>query len=129
MSSKRLCIIDDDPTYVFALNYLLKINNLCHQPMVFHNGEEALAYFSEHRHSEDALPHIVFLDMSMPLMDGWDFMDQYCQLKPQLKQEVALYIMSSSINKQDMARSRKYEEVAGYLIKPMEIEELIKILL
>jgi len=126
--SKRLCIIDDDPTYVFALNYLLKINNLCHDTLVFNNGEQALAYFSEHRGSEEKLPHIVFLDMSMPMMDGWDFMDAYCQLKPQLKLDVALYMMSSSISKHDMFRAKEYEQITGYLIKPMEMEELVKIL-
>lgn len=128
MSTKRVCIIDDDPTYVFALNYLLKVNNLSLETMVFNTGEEALHYFSEHRDVEEKLPHIVFLDMNMPLMDGWDFMDSYCRLKPQLKVDVALYMMSSSINKQDVARSREFEQIADYLVKPMEVEELLKIL-
>ena len=72
-----ICIIDDDPIYTFAVQKLLKMNNFSSHQIVFKNGKEALEGLTTLQNKNDQLPDVILLDINMPIMDGWEFLDAY----------------------------------------------------
>ncbi len=67
---------------------------------------------------------ILLLDISMPVMDAWEFLDQFEKLDAHTKNRVKIHILSSSVNKQDMARAQSNKNVEYYLIKPLTKESI-----
>lgn len=120
-------IIDDDQIYVFGLKKLIAINNLCKNILVFENGERALNYIAPIMSSSEQLPDVILLDLNMPVMDGWEFLDEFIKIKPKLNKKVQIYMVSSSINPADMEKAKQYEDLTSYLVKPISIEELAKV--
>ena len=64
-------------------------------------------------------PEIVFLDINMPMMDGFQFIEEFEKLGEKFSKEIKIIILTSSINQDDEAKSKKYSHVSGYLIKPL----------
>lgn len=120
------CIIDDDYIYTFSLKKLMDINNFCKNLMVFKNGEDALKYMKP-MISSDAFPDVILLDIDMPVMDGWEFLDEFVKIKPALNKRVTIYMISSSIHEADIQRANQYEDVTDYIVKPITLERLKKI--
>ncbi len=120
------CIIDDDSMYVNLVKRIIEAKNLCQNLMVFQNGKDALNYFEAilNNTNTDCIPEIIFLDLNMPVMDGWEFLDNFTKIKNKLGKIITLYIVSSSINPVDIERARKLNSVKDYLIKPVKIEDL-----
>lgn len=125
---KTLFLIDDDEIYLFSTRRLLQTNNLCENVMQFHNGLEAIEFLTQIKDDTAALPDIIFLDINMPIMDGWEFMDLFALLKPSLSKEVAVYMVSSSIDDFDINRAKSIEEICDFISKPMGSKELVNIL-
>lgn len=120
-------IVDDDQIYVFGLKKLIAINNLCKNILVFENGEKAMNYITPIMKNSEQLPDVILLDLNMPVMDGWEFLDEFVKIKPHLSKKIQIYMVSSSINPADIARAKQYEELSDYLIKPISIEELHRV--
>ena len=112
-------IIDDDPVFIFGLKFLLNIENFAQQIKTFPNGEEAIAELQKTK----KLPEIIFLDLNMPVMDGWEFLDWFV-LQEKLA-PIAIYVTSSSIDPRDLDRVKKYgAKIRGYLYKPLHKEQI-----
>ena len=82
------------------------------------NGDEVLSRLQKARTS------LVVLDISMPVMDAWEFLEQFEKLDAHIKNRVKIHILSSSVNKQDMARAQSNKNVEYYLIKPLTKESI-----
>lgn len=122
------CIIDDDSIYVFGLRKIIEMNNLCKNILVFKNGEEALKYLAPLVTTSEEFPDVILLDINMPVLDGWGFLDEFTKLKPKINKKVTLYMVSSSVNQEDIDKANKYEQVSDYIIKPINIDELKRIM-
>lgn len=120
-------IVDDDQIYVFGLKKLIAINNLCKNILVFENGEKAINYITPIIKSKDQLPDVILLDLNMPVMDGWEFLEEFIKIKPHLSKKIQIYMVSSSINPADIEKAKRYEELSDYLIKPISVEELQRV--
>ncbi len=125
------CIIDDDSMYVNLVKKIIEAKNLCQNLMVFQNGKDALNYFEAILTNLDkaAIPEIIFLDLNMPVMDGWEFLENFTKIKNNFGKIITLYIVSSSINPVDVERAKNINSVKDYLIKPVTIEDLESIFL
>lgn len=119
------CIIDDDPIYVFAAKRLLHISGFCENFTVFNNGEDAINGLIPILRSGKNMPDVILLDLNMPIMDGWQFLDEFIKVKPSKK--VTLFIVSSSIDTADLKKAKEYELVSDYIIKPLSKKSLIDI--
>ncbi|MCF8713849.1 response regulator [Joostella atrarenae] len=120
------CIIDDDKLYVKMLSRLLDIKKLCKEFLVFENGQEAFSYFKDifEQPTKDKVPQVILLDLNMPVMDGWQFLDEFVKIKCDLEHPITLYVVSSSINQEDIERAKEFEEVSDYWVKPISLGEL-----
>jgi len=120
------CIIDDDPIFIFAAKRILKVSNFCDNFTIFNDGMEAINQLRPIMESGDNVPDIILLDINMPIMDGWQFLDEFIKIKP--AKQTTLYIVSSSIDPVDLEKAKDYELVTDYIIKPLSKTRLIKML-
>ncbi len=123
------CIIDDDKIYVNLVRKIIEIKKLSENLLIFKNGLEALEYFKIilTNMSEEKLPDIIFLDLNMPVMDGWEFLGEFIKIKNQFDKKITLYVVSSSIDPRDLERAKSFNLVTDYLIKPIELKKFEKI--
>lgn len=123
------CIIDDDKIYVNLVKKIIEIKHLSRNLIIFKNGKEALDYFKPilENLSENNLPDIIFLDLNMPVMDGWEFLGEFIKIKNSFNKKITLYVVSSSINPRDLERAKSFNLVTDYLIKPIELKKFEKI--
>jgi CheY-like chemotaxis protein len=114
-------VVDDDPLYIFSMKKVLKLTEFCNEAKFFKNGQEALDELIPQLEA-GVLPDVIFLDISMPLMNGWQFLDHLIKY-PQSK-EMKIYIISSSIDPYDTGKSSSYDIVTDYIYKPITIEKM-----
>ncbi|MDT0690687.1 response regulator [Salegentibacter sp. F188] len=120
------CIIDDDPIFVFGAKKIMQFADFCNSFMVYHNGEEAIKGLKSIILAKEKLPDIILLDLNMPIMDGWQFLDEFTQIPTE--NEITIYIVTSSIDPEDVNRAKTYNRITNYLVKPISIEDLRKAL-
>jgi CheY-like chemotaxis protein len=120
-------IIDDDKIYQFMLTRLIKNNMLSERIVTFMDGEKAIQYLSENKADTKNIPDIIFLDINMPIMDGWQFLEEYANIKAELKKKIVIIMLSSSVNPIDIERANKITEIADYIVKPIKSEELKRV--
>ena len=120
------CIIDDDNIYINLIKRIIDTNKLCENLLIFNNGKESIDYFESmlENLAEDKIPEIIFLDLNMPIMDGWEFIDRFTKIKNKFRKVITLYIVSSSINPDDLNRAKLLSDVEDFLVKPVNIQEL-----
>ena len=124
---KILGIVDDDKIYTFLVERTIEQTNLVDLIKVFGNGLDAIDFLKKNADNPDSLPEIILLDLSMPVMDGWEFIEEYMLLSPKLGRMITIYIVSSSISPHDIAKAKSISSVTDFIIKPISKENLIEI--
>lgn len=125
---KNMTLIDDDDIFVFLTKKAIENTSLVELIRVFGNGLDAINFLIEHCEDLEALPEIILLDLSMPIMDGWQFLDQFTKLAPKIDKKITIYICSSSISPSDVELAKKNNLVSDYIIKPITKDKLIDLL-
>ena len=116
------CIIDDDHIYVFGTKKIMEATNFCNDFIIYKNGKEAVDNLVPMILSGDKLPDVILLDLNMPIMDGWQVLDEL--VKTPTNQKIRIYIVSSSVDSADLERSKSYSLVSSYIIKPFSIDKI-----
>lgn len=125
----NVCLIDDDKIYQFTAKMILEATGLTHRIQTFFNGKEAINYLKDPaNHSPEKLPDVIFLDINMPVMNGWDFLEEFQVLHKTLPKTIAVYVVSSSVDESDIQKSRGYYSVTDYVIKPINREKYRQLL-
>ncbi|GAA3513260.1 response regulator [Aquimarina addita] len=120
------CVIDDDPIFVFGVKKVMQVIDFCNSILVFRNGQEALDNLTAIISSNDSIPEVIILDLNMPILDGWQFLDEFVKIPCEKK--ITIYIASSSVDPKDTLRAKSYEIVSNYIVKPISIDVLKDIL-
>jgi YesN/AraC family two-component response regulator len=112
-------IVDDDEIFTYGFKKLAVIKGLFHQILNFNNGREAIDYLIDPKNSHH-LPDVLFVDINMPVMNGWEFNDAFEEIKSQLGKNITIYNISSSIYLKDINRAKNNRLIADYLLKPID---------
>ena len=121
----RACIIDDDHIYVYGAKRAMLKTNFCNEVVVYSNGLEALTQLELMQETPEKLPEIIFLDINMPILDGWQFLDEFLYLKSSKKS--IIYIVTSSENPIDMEKANQYNMEKNYIVKPISVKKLLSL--
>ena len=117
-------IIDDDTIYHFILTSIINKYKLAESILSFLDGEKAIQYLTDNKTKNKKIPDVFFLDVNMPIMDGWMFIEQYARIKPDITKKILVFMLSSSMNPIDIERAGKISEISNYIIKPLNLEEV-----
>ena len=121
---KSVLLIDDDEATNFLHQLIIKKSGLTENINIARDGKEALRYLTSVIEGKHALPELIFLDINMPIMDGWEFLDEYQKLPLSGSNKPVLLILTASENPADEKRARDYLAVSGFLNKPLTVEVL-----
>ena len=125
MKFNDVFVVDDDKIFHFIIKKLLVNNNINVNPSFFENGKEAIEGLKKKLNSGEKQPDLILLDLNMPVLDGWQFLEEFKILKKLLTKEITIYIISSSDNQYDLDKAKDYkEEVTDYYLKPMSGDEI-----
>lgn len=127
-NSLNVCIVDDDDVYQFTMKISLKSFTSVNKILAFFNGEEAMNFMLDNLHTESELPDVIFLDINMPIIDGFQFMEEYAKIKPEVGKKITVFMVSSSVDPIDIERAKKISEISDYIIKPIRENQLKTIL-
>lgn len=122
MINKITYIIDDDKLTIKLMNMLLSRNSFSDEIIPFCNAQIALDTLQQNANNVSCLPDVILLDLNMPFIDGWQFLDAFMLLP--LKKEIAIFIVTSSIDSSDIEMAKKYRMVKDYIIKPLNVEKI-----
>lgn len=122
MKNKLTYIIDDDKLTVKLMSILISKNDFCEEIQSFYNAQHAIDKLKQNDLEGGFLPDAILLDLNMPFMDGWQFLDEFILLS--LKKEISIFIMTSSIDPADIEMAKKYSVVKQYIMKPITAEKL-----
>jgi CheY-like chemotaxis protein len=124
-----LCV-DDDPITLMLCKKVISKTTFSNEIVTARNGEEALHYFDtiKNNGSHDSSiksPQLIFLDLNMPIMGGWEFLNafshaDYCAFNTNTK----VVILSSTIDPEDLAKAKTYHMVIDFLSKPITVSML-----
>jgi CheY-like chemotaxis protein len=127
MKKGSIWVVDDDAIYQTIIKKIIKKSDFFTTIDSFNNGNLAITSLKNSIEQKKVLPDVILLDINMPQMNGWEFMNELSLIKSQLNKEIAIYIVSSSIAKEDKEKSKTYSNISGYLSKPVVMTDLLMI--
>lgn len=128
MKSNTIWVIDDDFIYQTIINKLIQKTAVFSAHSSYMNGKEAIVALNKiliDDYDTNLLPDIILLDINMPVMDGWEFMEEIKKIKSKIKKQISIYIVSSSIAIEDKNKSKTFPEIVGYIPKPISANDLL----
>lgn len=120
-------LVDDNDTDNFIHKRVLELTNFCNNIIVKNSGKSALEYLEANKFNKTTLPDIIFLDINMPIVDGFVFLFEYENFPEELKEKCKIVILSSSDSKRDIDRIVDNEYVINFITKPLSEEALEKL--
>jgi len=119
-------LIDDDNIINFINSKTIKRSSFAENIIAFDNANDALNFMHEncHKKYEPGFSVVVFLDLNMPVMDGWEFLEEVQKMEAYSPEICRIYILSSSIDPMDLEKSKEYEIVLDFISKPLTKEHL-----
>lgn len=121
-------IVDDDKIYRYVFERQLRKQDEQVDIAQFTNGATAFEAMQEAIGKRTNIPSIIFLDLNMPIMNGWEFLEAFENMSESLQNRIHIFVVSSSINQKDMQNAKANRHVEDYLIKPVRPEQLKSIL-
>lgn len=126
MKQMNVFLVDDDKLFIFLTKKTIKATEVITNIKEFGDGLEAISYLRDIAGDAEQLPDLILLDLSMPVMDGWEFLEEYMKL--QLDKKIKLYIFTSSISPHDVERAKSIGVVSDFIVKPLDKEQIVQIL-
>ena len=121
----QIMLIDDDEVTNFYHQFIIEGSNCCKQIQIFKDSQNALSFLQD---TKNPMPNIIFLDINMPLMNGWEFLDKYKKIDVKRKNNVVIVMLTTSTNKSDKEKSKTYREVAHFYNKPLTEQTLFYVM-
>jgi CheY-like chemotaxis protein len=125
---RDIFLIDDDELVNYLNQEIIKDSYPNKNVRCFVSATNALEIIKEIIHSSNtALPQLILLDINMPVMDGWEFLEEFKRLPKDALKECKVIMHTSSIDPRDIEKAKTYSVVIDYLTKPLTIQSMAKI--
>ncbi len=123
-TDKVVCLIDDDEIYQYIFRRQVEITHPSSQIHIFPNGKKGFEYLMNSLKNPNTIPEYIFLDINMPIMDGWQFLEEFSTIEDKLTKDINIYLVTSSIDERDIAKANQINSVKEYLIKPISGDKI-----
>ena len=130
MSTRSICIIDDDKVYTFGIKKIIK-NHLPDDTVItYNNGKEALDQLRAIKEQNEELPDVILLDIDMPKMNGWDFLKEFDAVRNSVDKKIEIFVISSRIEagKESLYKIDWDDKVSKFVPKPVDANRLKELL-
>jgi CheY-like chemotaxis protein len=128
-SLETIFIIDDDTIQLkIATKMIERVIIPTPKIIPFAEAGTALSFLQQHSKETALLPDIILLDLNMPEMSGWSFLENFEKIESSLSKEIRIYILSSSQDDKDIERSKNHLSVNSYLVKPLTRDKILTLL-
>ena len=117
-------LVDDAHEFNFLHNIIIQHAKAASQVLEMLSADDALNYLASAPEAGNTLPDLILLDLNMPGKSGWDFLDEFEQMKAILAKKPVIIMLSSSSNPDDVVKARSYAAVSDYLSKPLTTKGL-----
>jgi CheY-like chemotaxis protein len=131
MKKKLNCVllIDDDEPTNFLTQMIIESADCAIDIQVATSGEKALEYLTKIKKENEGandppFPELIFLDINMPAMNGWEFLKKYNELEKHHKENIVIIMLTTSLNPDDRLISKNIAHIAGFENKPLTQEKL-----
>ena len=127
MEERRLdlvMLVDDNETDNFISKRIIEITDFAQEVVIKSSGKSALEYIGAHRNDPNKLPDLIFLDINMPIVDGFVFLYEFEKFADLVKNKCRVIILSSSDNKRDIDKIVNNDHVIKFVTKPLTEKEL-----
>jgi CheY-like chemotaxis protein len=124
----RVAVVDDDSSYQFLTSRTIRSIGHTNVILQFYDGSEAIHYLSQYADDPIQLPDLLLLDINMPRVDGWMFLEEFSSIKNRISKEINIIMVSSSIDSRDIARARQNKNILDYVMKPVSAEKFRELL-
>ncbi|MCW3127277.1 MAG: response regulator [Bacteroidetes bacterium] len=121
MQKKIIMIIDDNPHDNFFTKRVIKQNDADDIIITMESAVLALEYLEA---GTVPKPDLIFLDIYMPVMDGWEFLDRYCKLDADLRIGLMIVMLATSGDPAHVQRAKTWDCISEYIMKPLTIEKM-----
>ncbi|PJJ07159.1 CheY-like chemotaxis protein [Flavobacterium sp. 1] len=115
--------VDDDPITLMLFKKIVEKASFAKEIVNAMNGEEAITFINAIA-TEDIKPQLIFLDLNMPVMGGWEFLDLFNNSHYYNSNNTKVIILTSTIDPEDIKKSKSYSNVIEFLSKPITVEML-----
>lgn len=120
----KILLIDDNYIDNYITSAIIKKNNLTNNLVEFDNGLKAIEYLEKNKDNDQELPDLILLDIYMPLMDGFEFLNFFEKIDPAITKKCKICIVSSSIDDNDIIKARLNKNIYTFISKPITAELL-----
>lgn len=117
-------LVDDNDTDNFISKKIIEIAGFCERVELMSSGKRALDYLEREKENPENLPDLIFLDINMPIVDGFVFLYEFEKFPATVKQKCKVAVLSSSNNKSDVKRIMENQNVIKFITKPLSTDAL-----
>lgn len=119
-------LVEDDPITVMVCDRIIKMTSFAEKVTSCENGKIGIDFLQSVK-EKGPVPKIIFLDINMPVMNGWDFLEEFDKIKSDFPELPRIYLLSSTVDPEDYRRAKSYPLVENFISKPLNKEALEKI--
>lgn len=124
---KTILLIDDDEATNYIHKMVLKQLDCAESILIRSNGIDALEYLASYVDGDYPKPDLIFLDINMPAMDGWEFLDEYDKLDKNQQANTVIVMLTTSLNPDDRKMANTIPNISGFVSKPLTAEKMTEV--
>lgn len=121
---KKVMVVDDNEIDLYIAEMLMATTKFAEKVVCVSSAKEALAYLKPLFETPEELPHFIFLDINMPEMTGFDFLNEYHHLPENIRKKCIIMMLTTSLDNEDRMRAEGNEYVQKFLNKPLDRDKL-----
>jgi CheY-like chemotaxis protein len=116
---KNVLLVEDDPITIMVCDRIITMSSFADKVTSCENGKYAIDYLKGLLAGSQSIPEIIFLDINMPVMNGWDFLEELELIKSSFQKLPHIYILSSTVDPEDYKRAKAFPAVIDFISKPL----------